>query len=377
MEDPFSAAGLRASFDRVAAGTVGIEEELMLLDPETLELVSRASALLEQLGDDPRFKLELPASQLEITLGPFAAAGQLVSELREARQTVAAAADGLARPAAAGVHPFSSGVGELNDDERYAHTRTEYGPVASRQLVCALQVHVAVGDAACSLAVYNGLRSYLPLLAALAANAPIYEGRDTGLASVRPKLGELLPRQGVPPAFESWDQYAGVLRWGARSGAFSEPRTWWWELRPHPGYGTLELRVPDAQSSVADAVAIALVAQALVLWLAARHAGGERLPVAPTWRIAENRWSACRHGTAGMMAELETGEPRPTRERLHELLDAVAPWAGELAPPAVLVHARALVDRGGAQAQRVAARRGGAAGATRWLAERFLAPDEG
>jgi carboxylate-amine ligase len=331
LTDPWSAAALRASFDSVAGGTVGIEEEIMLLDPGTLELVPRGPQLIARLGDDPRFKLELPASQLEITLGPYGDAGAVAPALHEARAVVARAADGLARPAAAGVHPFSSGIGELNDGERYAHTRTEYGHIATRQLVCALQVHVAVGGAERTLAVYNALRSYLPLIAALAANAPFYEGRDCGLASVRPKLGELLPRQGVPPALDSWEQYADALRWGARSGTFAEPRTWWWELRPHPGFGTLELRVPDAQTSIDDALAVIVVAHALVLWLAARHDAGERMAVAPTWRIEENRWSACRHGTAGTMADLDSGEPRPTREWLAELLAALAP--GPARPP--------------------------------------------
>src|SRR5205085_6691918 len=98
---------------------------------------------------------------------------------------------------------------------RYEPVMRAYGPIASRQLVCALQVHVSIGDADRALAVYNAARSYMPLLAALAANAPFYESRDTGLASVRPKLGELLPRQGVPPAIESWEAYAEPFRWVA------------------------------------------------------------------------------------------------------------------------------------------------------------------
>src|SRR5207302_7619401 len=132
---------------------------------------------------------------------------------------------------------------ELNRLERYERTIREYGVRAQRQLVCALQVHVSVGDADGALAVYNAARSYLPLLAALAANAPFYEGHDTGLASVRPKLAELLPRQGVPPAIASWEAYAGALSWGAGTGAFPDPGMWWWELRPHPQFGTLEFRV--------------------------------------------------------------------------------------------------------------------------------------
>jgi glutamate---cysteine ligase / carboxylate-amine ligase len=211
-------AELRATFDLANAYTVGIEDELMLLDPDTLELVPRAQQLLRVLGDDPRFKLELPASQLELVTPASIDVGAVAQALLESRRKLASAADGIARLASAGVHPFSSGIGELNRLPRYRATIDEYGPLASRQLVCALQVHVAVGDADRALAVYNAARSYLPLLAALAANAPFYEGRDTGLASVRPKLAELLPRQGVPPEIESWESYVETLAWGGRGG---------------------------------------------------------------------------------------------------------------------------------------------------------------
>ncbi len=154
------------------------------------------------------------------------------------------------------MHPFAAPLGELNGGERYDLTADEYGDIARSQLVCALQVHVAVGGADRTLAVYNGLRPWLPLVAALAANAPFHAGRDTGLASIRPKIGEQLPRQGIPPAIGSWEAFAAALAWGAASGAVPEPRRWWWELRPHPAYGTLEVRVPDAQSTVAEAGAV-------------------------------------------------------------------------------------------------------------------------
>jgi carboxylate-amine ligase len=148
---------------------------------------------------------------------------------------------------------------------------------------------------------------------------------------------------------------------------------WWWELRPHPGYGTLEIRVPDTQSSVADAVAVAAVAHALVVWLSERHAAGESLPAAASWRIEENRWSACHHGPAGVMADLETGERRPTRAWLEGLLEDLAPVAERLRVAAQLEHARLLVAEGGAAAQRAAAGAQGARGAARWLVDRFLA----
>ena len=143
--------------------------------------------------------------------------------------------------------------------------------MARRQLVCALQVHVAVGGADRTLAVYNALREHLPELAALAANAPFHAGADTGLASIRPKISEGLPRQGIPPAFASWEELAAELRWGRTAGALPELALWWWELRPHLSHGTLELRVPDAQTTIAEAAAVAAVGQALVVRLAERH----------------------------------------------------------------------------------------------------------
>jgi len=350
---------------------VGIEDEVMLLDPDSLSLVPRAQEVLQALGGDHRFKLELPASQLEITTPPATTVDELERFLITARCALVAAAEGIVRFASAGVHPYSPGTGELNRTPRYERTIREYGPLAARQLVCALQVHVSVGDADRALAVYNASRSYLPLIAALAANAPYYEGHDTGLASVRPKLAELLPRQGVPPALDSWEQYAAALRWGARIGAVSEPRTWWWELRPHPAFGTLEFRVPDGQSTVADAIAIASVVQALVAWLAERHANEDPLPAHPTWRIEENRWSACRHGVEGSMADLDEGTQASTRERLHDLLTTLEPTAATLGSATNFERARDLIARNGAIAQRQVAEEDGVIALTAWLAERF------
>jgi carboxylate-amine ligase len=285
--------------------------------------------------------------------------------------------EGLVRLAAAGVHPFSAGSGELNSLPRYEATIAEFGAIARRQLVCALQVHVSVGDADRALAVYNAARSYLPLIAALAANAPFYEGRHSGLASVRPKIGQLLPRQGIPPAISSWDAYADAFRWGAATRTFETPQTWWWELRLHPAFGTLEFRVPDAQSTVRDAAAIAALTQALVAWLGERHEHGERLDTAETWQIEENRWSACRRGVEGEMVELDTTTPRrrPTRQLLHELIERLGPVAAKLQSQDTLSHAHRMTEVNGSIAQRRAAEAADgndAHAVARWLSERFL-----
>ena len=160
----------------------------------------------------------------------------------------------------------------------------------------------------------------------------------------------------------SWEAFAEELRWGAAAGAVPEPRRWWWELRPHVEYGTLELRVPDAQPSIEQAAAVAETAFALVAWLAARCDAGEPLRPVPAWRIAENRWAALRHGVEGELADLETGERRPARARLHALLDAVEPHA-----QGSLDGARALVERNAA----IELREVGLDGAAAWLAARF------
>src|SRR4051812_31298009 len=226
------AATLRETFESVEPLTVGVEEELMLLDPATHDLAPVAATVLERLDGDPRFKQEFPAAQLEIVTEPARGAGEIAAALRTARRDLARAADGLALPAGAGLHPFAPVEGVLSEGERYAAMQQEYGPVAPRQMVYALQVHVAVGGADRTLSVYNALRAHLPELAVLAANAPYYGGRDTGLASFRPIVADMLPRQGMPPPIVSWDAWADDLRWGAAMGRLPEPGQWWFELRP-------------------------------------------------------------------------------------------------------------------------------------------------
>jgi carboxylate-amine ligase len=364
---------LRAAFEEPAPMTVGIEEELMLLDAHSLDLAPRAPEVLAATGGDPRFKPELPAAQVEIAVPPAATVPEAAAALAAARADLAAAAAPDARLAGAGAHPFAAPEGVVHPAPRYERLADEFGAVIRHQLLFGLHVHVAVRPAGRALAVYNALRSYLPDLAALAANAPHYAGRDTGLASVRPKIADILPRQGVPPEIPSWDALADYLRWGRASGTVPEPGQWWFELRLHLRYGTVELRVPDAQSTVADTAAVAAVAHALVAWLAERHDAGERLEVAPTWRIAENRWAACRHGADARLADLVTGETRPARERLDALLDELEPVAARLGCAAELGAARELAADNGAVRQRAVAAERGLHGLVEWLAERFLA----
>jgi glutamate---cysteine ligase / carboxylate-amine ligase len=308
---------VRDAFEQPSPVTVGLEEELMLLDMRTLDLAPHAREAIGPLAGDARFKLEMPAAQLEIVTAPHPTVAAAARELAQARADLVRAVAGRFRLAGAGAHPFAAGHGPLNPGGRYEAIGAEYAAVARRQLVFGLHVHVAIRGADRALAVYNALRSYLPELAALAANAPFYEGRDSGLASVRSRISGLLPRQGVPPAFESFGAYEEALRWCG----FDDLRQWWWELRLHPALGTVEVRVPDTQVTVAETAAIGAAVHALVVDLAGRHDAGEALPVADSWRIDQNRWSACRHGLDGEMRDLETGRREPTRERIAALLE--------------------------------------------------------
>jgi glutamate---cysteine ligase / carboxylate-amine ligase len=312
----------------------------MLLDTETLDLAPRATEVLEALAGDPRFKLEMPAAQFEIVTAPHATLAAAERELAEGRRALVGALPADLRAAGAGGHPFASGLGPLNRAERYDAIGAEYASVANRQLVFGLHVHIAIAGADRALAVYNALRSHLPDLAALAANAPFYEGRDSGLASVRSRISGLLPRQGVPPALDSFETYADALRWCG----FADPRQWWWELRLHPVYGTVEVRVPDTQSTVADTAAVATVVEALVRDLAARHDAGEPLPAHESWRIDHNRWAACRHGIDAVMTDPASGAREPVRERLARLGAPALDGAARQRAIAAERGSRGLVD---------------------------------
>jgi glutamate---cysteine ligase / carboxylate-amine ligase len=361
-------AECREPFERHEdALTLGLEEEVMLLDPSTLELSPSVEAALQLLHGDPRFVRELRSAQLEIVTRPAPDVHRVACDLAQARLTLAERLEPGLRFAAAGTHPWSTDWGDLPEGERYEAIAIEYPSAPEQALPCGMHVHVAVPGADRALAVYNALRSYLPELAALAANAPFFEGADTGLASVRPGLMRGMLRVGVPPAFATWDDLASYVSWGRRGGLFPDASHLWWLLRLHLSLGTLELRVFDAQTRVQDAVAIAGVCQALVADLARRHDAGERLTVHDTHRIAENDWRANRYGVRGFLVDLDTGRRVPTRERLAALLERLGPAAEPLGAGDALLAAATLVADAGADRQRYVAAEQGLDGLVGWL----------
>lgn len=360
----------RAAFDGHADSfTVGVEEELLLVEPVGFELAPVVDEVLDLLERDDRFARELRPSQIETVTPVCATAADACRELTAARRTLVDALAGRYRLLACGTHPFSTSWGEITDGERYRAIADEYTWAAQRSLACGLHVHVAVAGADRALAVYNALRSYLPELAALGANSAYIEGRDTGMSSIRPKLNEAFPRSGVPPVFDTWEDLVAFNDWGRAGGLFPDPSHFWWELRPHVVHGTLEIRVADTQTRVGDAAAIVALIQALAAQLADRYDRGEALPVHDTYRITENAWRAHRYGVRGWLVDLDTGEPAPTRERIARLVVEIEPYAARFDSADELNDVRALLAGNGSDRQRYVLEREGMTGLARWLTD--------
>jgi carboxylate-amine ligase len=317
---------LRAGFDLHLEFTVGVEEEVLLVDRQTLDLAPRAPELLEELGDPERFHAELSPAQIEIVSPPCTTASDAVDALARGRRCVLTAATGDIRLAGMGAHPFAEPWSDVSPLPRHRQIAARYRWGARQGgLAAGLHVHLGMAGADRVLAVFNALRGHMPQVAALAAGAPFFDSRDTGLASIRPKLADALPRQGVAPAFPTWLDYARFLHAGRGTGSFADYRELWWECRLHPGFGTIEVRVADAQASLEDVAAVATTIEAVGRWLCARHDAGERLAVHPTGWIRENRWRAAADGLAGELIDLDAMRGVPARDDVSRLLDAVQP----------------------------------------------------
>jgi len=350
---------LRRPFDAVSDLTVGAEEELLLLDPGSLEPAAASGWLLAELGESRMHRPELWSAQVELVTDVGDSPAAVTGDLRGARTRLAEVAAGRLRIAGLGTHPLALPAETFSPGDRYAQI-VEQHRLGARlgALASGLHVHIAVHGADRALAVYNAMRGYAPLFTALAANAPFIAGQDTGLATVRPTLADALPRQGVGPHLPAWSDLEELVEWGRRTGAIPDPAKLWWECRLNLRLGTIEMRAPDAQSSLDDDHALIALAHALVADLCERLDGGERLPAHDTLRIQENRWRAMRFGMDAELIDLDTDRPVPAPDAVARLLDRVARHG----TPESLAHVRALAARDEPGEQRRVARLHGSAG---------------
>jgi carboxylate-amine ligase len=337
------------SFGR--AFTLGVEEELLLVDPATLALAPVAERVLANVRDHPRARLahEAYAAELETRSPITSSASEAVAALRESRLAARAAGATLM---GAGVHPTAElGDARLVDEERYRIVGKAMRGLLQRTPECALHVHVGMPDPETAIWAFNGMRRHLPLLVGLAANSPWWFGRDSGMASARAGLVRSYPGRGIPRAFRDWDDYCQTLDGIVSAGGIEDYTHLWWDVRPHPRLGTLEVREMDAQSSLDDVAAIAALVHAL-----ARHSAEQTAPpiVAPD-AVA---WSSFRAARDGLDAEILCGDHIvPLREAARETLNQVRDLADDDALDGV---ERILREGNGAYRRRRAAELGGA-----------------
>jgi carboxylate-amine ligase len=333
--------------------TLGVEEEYMLLDPESFDLVQHIEMVLDAIQGDElasRLNAELMQSVLEIATPVCRTAGDVMRELETLRGYVRDVARGQGlRVGSAGTHPFSLFERQrITAKDRYHALIDQLQYVARRELIFGMHIHVAVDDPDKAIQVVNGLLPHLAPLLALSASSPFWRGEPTGLASSRQIVFSAFPRSGLPPRFRDYDDYASVVGQLERTGCIADYTHIWWDIRPHPKWGTVEVRICDAVTRLDDAVAIAAYCQALVKQLSERYDAGEEIPTYHRILTSENKWLAARYGLDAPVMDLTTGSRIrvPLAKLVRRTLRELEPHARELGSERELEGVAALVGRG-------------------------------
>ena len=356
--------------------TLGAEEEVMLLNPHDWSLAQQIDRVLPRLPPElaAHVTRETHTSALELSTGVHPTVEGLLGELRSLRTQLDGELAPLGlRAASAGTHPSTIWHETVvSSGPRYEAVYGSMRDLARREPTFGLHVHVGVRGPAEGIRLFNRMRVHLPLLLALSVNSPFWQGRDTGLASTRTPLFQAFPRVGIPRAFTDYEEWVEAVDLLIRCDAFPEPTFLWWDVRPQPRFGTVEVRILDAQTTVGEAAALA----ALVQCIARLEVEEGYVPTAlidSQEALDENRFIAARDGMDARLIDPE-GECRvPAREQLDALLEACAPHARELDCEAQLEPVRALAERTGARRQLELARdEGRLPGLVEALADRFL-----
>jgi carboxylate-amine ligase len=359
--------------------TVGLEEEVMLLDPDQWTLAQNADAVLSSLSGElaRHCSAETHEAAIELNTDPHATVGAAIAELGGLRAQVSAAAraHGLAI-AATGMHPGPMAESSrVSSSDRYQLVHDTMRGLARREPTFALHVHVGVPDPESAIRLLNRLRAQLPLLLALSASSPLWQGRATGLASNRTILFQAFPRTGLPRHFDGYADWVQTVDVLLRSGAIPEPSFLWWDARPQPRFGTVEVRIMDAQPSLEATAALCALVQALARLELEGDDHPPPEPVHAQEAFAENRFLAARDGVAAELIDPVAVVRRPVAELLDELLAAAAPHASALGAEQELAGLPALVSAPEAARQEATAASAGIPQLVCDLAARFTTPD--
>src|SRR4051794_21077120 len=334
--------------------TIGIEEELMIVDGESLDLVNAIESLLD---DAPQgaIKPELMESVLEISTDPCRTITEAGSQLRALRRQVMDSANsrGL-RIGSAGTHPFAMWEDQrIVARPRYRDLISALRFVARQELIFGMHVHIGIDDPDKAIHIANGMRVHVPVLVALAANSPFWRADSTGLVSTRTPIFRAFPRVGIPPANRDWADYQERIGFMQRSGVMEDYTYLWYDVRPHPNFGTVEIRACDSQTRVEHTLGLAALIQAMVKELAIHWESGQPLADYPWEMLDENKWLASRHGLDGELVDLPSSDRVTTKALARRLLDRLREHAQDLGADGDFAAVEDLLERGNGAARQI------------------------
>lgn len=345
---------MQIDFQASARASLGIEVELTLVDPESGALVSAASDILEELGqghpngEHPKAKHELFESTIEVITGICQTVDEAKRDLTAtiAEVRAAASARGLTL-LSSGSHPFSHPYEQIiSPDPRYFAMIEEMQWPARRLQIFGIHYHVGVRSAEKSIVIANALQYYLAHLLALSASSPYWEGHDTGLASARVQVFEGLPTAGIPPVIEDWADFEQFMNTLVTAEAIKTIREVWWDVRPHPNFGTVELRICDAMPTLREVAAVGALVQCLVQRIDTQIDAGEPVYIAREWTVRQNKWLAARYGLDAKLIVDDGGTRVDARAVIAGLLEELAPIAVELGCAVELADVAHIIEIG-------------------------------
>jgi glutamate---cysteine ligase / carboxylate-amine ligase len=336
------------------AYTIGIEEELMILDAESLELVNAIESLLES-APAGEIKPELMESVLEVSTEPCANTAEAGEQLRALRRQVRETAMRKNLTiGSAGTHPFAMWEDQrIVARPRYRDLVSALRFVARQELIFGMHVHVGVDDPDKAIHVANGMRVHMPILLGLSANSPFWRADATGLASTRTPIFRAFPRVGIPPTYKGWADYEKRIEFMIQAGVIEDYTYLWHDVRPHPNFGTIEVRVMDSQTRVEHTLGLAALVQGLVKELSEHFEAGKRLSRYPFEMLDENKWLAARHGLDGELVDLPHWDRVPARALARRLLDRMREHCADLGSLDDLEAVEDLLQRGNGAARQV------------------------